>query len=63
MSNKKQKNQRFIRYTFLEKKRKAQISEIMTWVIATIVILAILIIFISAASIRGATMSSEDLVS
>ena len=51
MLNKRQKNQRFISYTFLEKKRKAQISEIMTWIVATIVILSILLIFVYASSL------------
>ncbi|MCK5624537.1 hypothetical protein KAI04_01725 [Candidatus Pacearchaeota archaeon] len=34
----------------IQKNNKAQISEIMTWIIATIAILIILIIFISASS-------------
>ncbi len=51
MLNKRQKNQRFISYTFLEKKRKAQVSKIMTWVVATIIILTILLIFVYASSL------------
>ena len=51
MLNKRQKNQRFISYTFLEKKRKAQVSEIMTWVVATIIILTILLVFVYASSL------------
>ena len=51
MLNKSQKNQRFISYTFLEKKRKAQVSEIMTWVVATIIILSILLVFVYASSL------------
>jgi len=51
MLNKRQKNQRFISYTFLEKNRKAQVSDIMTWVVATIIILSILLLFVYASSL------------
>jgi len=51
MLNKRQKNQRFISHTFLEKKRKAQVGEIVTWIVATLIIIVILITFIYASSI------------
>ena len=51
MLKKRQKNQRFISYTFLEKNRKAQVSDIMTWVVATIIILSILLLFVYASSL------------
>lgn len=44
--------------------KKAQISEIMTWVIATIVILVILIVFIYASSLlaqKTKTVEAKDL--
>ncbi len=61
MSN---KNKKLIRYAFLEKKRKAQISEVMTWVVATVVILSILIIFIYASSLlaqKTKTVKAQNL--
>ena len=64
MLNKRQKNQRFVSYTFLEKKRKAQVSEIMTWVVATIIILSILLIFVYASSLlaqKTKTIKANDL--
>lgn len=35
----------------LNKKRKAQVSEIMTWIVATIIIITILIVFVYASSL------------
>ncbi len=64
MLNKIQKNQRFMGCTFSEKKRKAQISEIMTWIIATIMILGILLLFIYASSFlaqKTKTIKAKDL--
>lgn len=51
MLNKRQKNQRFVSYTFLEKNRKAQVGEIVTWIVATLIIIVVLITFIYASSI------------
>ena len=64
MLNKRKKNQRFISYTFLEKNRKAQVSDIMTWVVATIIILSILLLFVYASSLlaqKTKTIKANDL--
>ena len=47
-----------------QKNRRAQISEIMTWVIATIVILSILLIFVYASSLlaqKTKTVKAQEL--
>ncbi len=43
--------QSFCDFFFLRKNKRAQISEIMTWVIATIIILFILLLFVYSASL------------
>jgi len=51
--DKKEKNQGFFCPSFFSKTRKAQVGDTMTWVIVTIIIIFVLLVFIFAASNLG----------
>jgi hypothetical protein len=54
---KKEKNWKFSRNSFFSKNNKGQTGETISWVIATLVIIGILIIFIYLSTLIGKTKS------